>query len=187
MSRSCWFSSPSASSHAARRHVGVGVGVGKRNLEERALSGERGAQLVGGVGDEMTLRLEGRFQALEEVVECPSELGELIVWAVKIEPAVKVGCRDLSRGRGDGSKRAEESAGEPPRSSKRNGCDREDDGGRAEIEVVVGAALLSSGARSGPSCHRACPEEEVGRLEEDAGPDQVPRLSRRGILRRRGA
>jgi hypothetical protein len=37
----------------------AGVGIAEGELEQGALEGERGAQLVGGVGDELSLRLEG--------------------------------------------------------------------------------------------------------------------------------
>ena len=59
--------------------VGVGVRVGEGDFQEGSLAGERGAQLVGGVGHEVALRLERGFEAPEEVIEGVAELGELVV------------------------------------------------------------------------------------------------------------
>ena len=94
--------------------VGVGVGVGEGDLEEGPLAGERGAQFVGGVGDEVTLRLERGFEAPEEVVEGLAELGELVFGAVEAEAAVEVGGGDLLCGSVHGAERAKEPAGDPP-------------------------------------------------------------------------
>ena len=47
----------------------LGVGVAERELEQGALERERGAQLVGGVGDELPLRVERRLETGEQPVE----------------------------------------------------------------------------------------------------------------------
>ena len=65
--------------------LGVGVGVGEGDFEQGAQAGEGGAQLVGGVGDEVSLGVEGGFEAGEEVVEGVAEFGELVLWAVEAE------------------------------------------------------------------------------------------------------
>jgi hypothetical protein len=46
--------------------VDRGLGIGQRHLRHGALAGERRAQLVGGVGDELALGLEGGLQPGEE-------------------------------------------------------------------------------------------------------------------------
>ena len=51
------------------------VGVGEVGLEQRSLERERGAQLMGGVGDEAALCGEGGLEAVEQIVECAGELG----------------------------------------------------------------------------------------------------------------
>ncbi len=106
---------------------------------------------------------------MEEIVEGPSERGELIIWALKVEPAVEVGGGDLL-GRGcDGAERAEESAGEPPGGGKRDGYDDQDDDRGAGVELVNGCGVLGDRAVPAGSARLAVPEEEVPRLEEDAG------------------
>jgi hypothetical protein len=60
------------------------------------LQGERGAQLVGGVRDELPLRLEGGFQALEQIVQRGTEPAQLVVG----EPAVEIACGDSAGGVG---------------------------------------------------------------------------------------
>jgi hypothetical protein len=52
----------------------AGVWVVERELEHGALRSERGAQLVGGVGDEVPLRFKRRVKAPEQVVERVPEL-----------------------------------------------------------------------------------------------------------------
>ena len=51
--------------HVRRR----GPGLGQRDIEPDSHGGERGAQLVRGVGDELALGLERPLQAAEQVVE----------------------------------------------------------------------------------------------------------------------
>ena len=55
-----------------------GIGVAERHLGDRALACERRAQLVGGVGHELALRLEGRLETAEQPVEGAAELVELV-------------------------------------------------------------------------------------------------------------
>ncbi len=58
-----------------------GVGVVERDLQERPLGSEGGTQFVGGVGDEVTLRLERPVEPPEQVVEGVPELLELVLRA----------------------------------------------------------------------------------------------------------
>jgi len=67
------------------------AGVVERNLEEGALSRQGGAQLVGGVGDEVPLGLEGGFEPCEEAVEGVSEFLELVFRAVEGQALVQAG------------------------------------------------------------------------------------------------
>jgi hypothetical protein len=67
------------------------VGVVERNLEERALGRQGGAQLVGRVGDEMPLGLESGFEPREEAVEGVPELLEFVRRAVEGEALVQAG------------------------------------------------------------------------------------------------
>ena len=55
------------------------VGVGQRHLRQSLQPGERRAQLVRGVGDELALCLEGRIEPFQQPVERVAELLELVV------------------------------------------------------------------------------------------------------------
>ena len=57
----------------------AGVRILEGELEHGALRCERGAQLVGGVGDEVPLRFERRVEAPEQVVQGVPELLQLVV------------------------------------------------------------------------------------------------------------
>jgi hypothetical protein len=65
------------------------------------------------------------LQALEQVVERSSELGELVVWAADAQTPAQVRGGDLLSGRRDRAQWAQEAAGEPPRA--RQGDDRGDE------------------------------------------------------------
>ena len=54
--------------HLAKR-VNARVGVGERDLDQGALERERGAEFMGGVGDELALCVEGCLESFEERVE----------------------------------------------------------------------------------------------------------------------
>ena len=85
----------------ARVPVGVdaGVGIAESELEQGALEGEGRAQLVRGVGDELSLCFEGCFEAGEQSVDGVAELLELVVGSVEVEPAVEVAGGDVAGGR----------------------------------------------------------------------------------------
>ena len=97
----------------------AGVGIAERELEQGALERERGAQLVRGVGDELSLRLEGRFEPAEQSVDGGAELLELVVGPVEVEPAVEVAGGDLAGGVGDRAQRAQGAAGDHPAEPER--------------------------------------------------------------------
>ena len=50
-------------------------------LDVRPQAGDRGSQLVAGVGDEMALRLDRALERVQRRIEAPGEPGELVVAA----------------------------------------------------------------------------------------------------------
>jgi len=121
-----------------------GVGVRQRDLDDDPLPGQRGAQLVRGVGDEPALRLERRLQPGQQVVDGVAELLELVDRALQGEPFVQVVRRDLAGGRGDGADPAQHPAGDdPPEQDGDEGHDAQRDAGLNEqFAHLVGALLL---------------------------------------------
>src|ERR1700722_17528843 len=81
------------------------VGVGERDVDQRAFVGERGAKFVGDVRRELTLGVECRLEAPEKRVERESELAQLVIGAAEGQAPVKVAGRDLLRGCGDRAQR----------------------------------------------------------------------------------
>jgi hypothetical protein len=59
--------------------VGCGVTVGGRDLRLQAEARQGRAQLVGDVGDELTLRFPGTLEAAEQLVEGVTQFFELVV------------------------------------------------------------------------------------------------------------
>ena len=94
--------------------IGVGVGVGEGDFEEGSQTREGGAQLVGGVGDEVPLGVEGGFKAGEEVVEDVAQFGQLVGGLAEVEALVEVPGGDGPGGGGDGPQGPEEAAGDEP-------------------------------------------------------------------------
>ncbi len=152
--------------------LGVGVGIGERDLQQCPLPGERRAELVGGVRDEVTLRLERCLEPREEAVEDAAEVGELVLGAVKSEPPVQIRGGDLLRGGGDDAQWSEEPAGKPPGSGDRSYDDDDDDASGAGIELLHGRRVWDERGRAVRSAALSAPEEEVLRLEQDAGTDE---------------
>ena len=76
---------------ACRTQTGRGgARVGQGQLEQCALQRDRRAQLVRRIGDEPALWFEGRFQTVEQAIECAAELLELVVGAIECQPFVEV-------------------------------------------------------------------------------------------------
>ena len=116
--------------------------VGQRDLQERLGEHDRGAQLVGGVGHEASLGVEGRFQAAEQSVDGVAEVFELVTGSLEGEAFVEGTIRDPPGGRGhgpDGSQDA--SGGEPSEADRDEGHEGEGDGGLDEELVEVGSLL----------------------------------------------
>ena len=122
----------------------LAVGVAEGELEQGALEREGGAQLVGGVGDELPLRVEGGLEAGEQSVEGGAELLELVVGPLEGEPAVEVARGDVAGGVGDRAQRTQGAAGDHPAEPDReHGHHRERDPGVDQqlVQRRVGLAL----------------------------------------------
>ena len=99
--------------HAAE--VGGGaVGVVEYDVDGCAHDGERGAQLVGGVGDEPPLAVEGALEPVEHVVEGLGQLVELVAWSAQRDPCRQVAFRRGAGGGGDPVQRAQHAPGDDP-------------------------------------------------------------------------
>ncbi len=118
------------------------AGVVERDLEDGALGGQGGAQLVGGVGDEVPLGLEGGFEPREEVVEGVAELLELVLRAVEGQALVQAGRGDPPGRAGDGPDGPQHPAGDEPAGQQgEHGHDGQGDAGVDQELVRVGRAL----------------------------------------------
>ena len=117
--------------HGAQPFV-AGVGVGERDLDQRALVGERRAQLVRDVGGELALGLERGLEPLEQRVEGAAELAQLVVGAAQGEAPVEVAGGDLPRGGGDRAQRPQRAAGDEP--AEPGGEQRHDREGDARLD-----------------------------------------------------
>ena len=141
-----------------------GFRVGDRDLEQGAPGGERGPQLVRGVGDEMPLRLKRCLQAREQVIKGLPELGELVVAAAQVQAAVQVARGDVPGGRGDRPQGPHEATRDQPADPDReHGHDRDqgharripawlirhggDDGGDG-LPLLAAVRQVAWGARS---------------------------------------
>jgi hypothetical protein len=90
------------------------VRVVEGDLEHGPSECERGAQFVGGVGDEAALGLERGFQPGEQVVDGVGEASQLVVGAAQRQAFVQVSLGDLpSRVRHE-TKRSQHPAGDDP-------------------------------------------------------------------------
>ena len=126
--------------------------VAEGDLYQGALSGEGGSKLVGGVGDEVPLRLEGGLEAGEEVVEGVAELFELVLRPVEGQALVQAGRGDPLGRAGDGPDGAQHPAGDEPAGQEgEDGHDGQSDS-RVDQELVrVGRALR--GLDGSSLCH----------------------------------
>ena len=101
---------------------------------------------MGGVGDEVALGLEGRFETAEQIIEGLAQLGQLVGWPVQSEAAVQVGGGYLARGRVHGAQGAQEPACDPP--GEPHGDDRGDhrDDQWSHVEVLADDGVVGAGA-----------------------------------------
>ena len=95
-----------ASWQAAWSELEGDVRVGEGYLEEGLAEHERGAQFVGGVGDEASLGVERRFEAGEKPVDGVAEVLQLVVGAGECEALVQVALGDLTSGGGHDAERS---------------------------------------------------------------------------------
>jgi hypothetical protein len=96
------------------------VGVGQGYLEEGLADHERGAQFVGGVGDEASLGVERPFEAGEKPVDGVAEVLELVVGAGECETLVQVALGDLTSGASYDPQRSQDPARDEP--ARQHGC-----------------------------------------------------------------
>ena len=125
-----------------RAGIEAGVRVGERDLDQRSLAGQRRAQLVRGVGDELALGFERRVEPLEQFVEGVAEFLELVLGPVERETLVQARGGDPLRRAGDGPDAAQHPAGDEPAGQEgKHRHDRQGDP-RVDQELVrVGGAL----------------------------------------------
>ncbi|HYZ77910.1 MAG TPA: hypothetical protein VE596_11110 [Gaiellaceae bacterium] len=120
---------------ARSKRLDGGIRVAERDLGECLSTGERGAQLVRGVGDELPLGGEGGFQAIEKVIEGVGELLQLVVGAGERKPPVEIAGRDLASTVVERAQRPEDApGGEPAEQDRGRGHQREGDPGLLEQE-----------------------------------------------------
>ena len=136
----------------------VRVRVGERDLDQGSLACQRRAQLVRGVGDELTLRLERSFEPPEQVIEGVPEFLELVLRAVEGQALVQAGGGDPPGRAGDGPDRSQHPAGnEPAGKEGEHGHDRQSDSRVDQKLVRVGSALCGlDGPCLGHLVHGLC-------------------------------
>ncbi len=116
--------------------------VGQRDLDQGSLAGQWRAQLVRGVGDEVTLRFERSVEPPEQVIEGIPEFLELVLRAVEGQALMQTGGGDPSGRAGDGPDGSQHPAGnEPADQEGEYGHDRQGDSRVDQKLVRVGSAL----------------------------------------------
>jgi hypothetical protein len=105
------------------------------DLDRGPLDGERGAQLVGGVGDEAALAGDRPLEAFQHRVEGVGQLLQLVAGARQRDPLlVQVGQGQATRGGRDPVQRPQHPPGQPPSRGDRH--DRQDgDGDRRDAPL----------------------------------------------------
>jgi hypothetical protein len=88
----------STSSHPEGGRTGLGIGEG--DFEHGAFEGDRGAQFMGGAGDEVPLGVEGGLQPLEQAVDGVAQVFELVAGAADGQPLVQAVFGDRAGGGG---------------------------------------------------------------------------------------
>ena len=117
-------------------------GFGHRHVERGPHSGERRAQLVRGVGDELALERERAVESVEQLIEGVCEFLELVVGAGEVQTLVQVGGGDLPGGRRDRAQRPQEPPGHQPTDREQGpGHDCQADPGSDQELMLVGAVL----------------------------------------------
>ncbi len=122
MRRSCRELEASSSSRTGRSDAGIAP-VRHRDLQQRAVDGQRGAQLVGGVGDEPALAVEGVVEAFQHRVERVGQVLDLVVRpGHRDAPVQRVGGQ-AAGGLGDALQQVEGAPGHVPPDRQRDEAD----------------------------------------------------------------
>jgi len=100
------------------------LGLGQGHVQRGPHGGQRGTQLVRGIGDEPALRGEGAIQPSQQPVDSVAEFLELVVRAGQRQPLVQVLLGDALGGGGHLPHRAQRPAGHDPAERQRR--DRHD-------------------------------------------------------------
>ena len=111
-------------------------GLSEHDVDRRAHDRERGAQLVGGVGDEPLLALERGLEPAEHLVERLGQFAELVAGAAQRDPRREVVFRRGAGGRGDPVHRAQRPPGGDPAEDRGEG----DDHGERDQRVLAAGA-----------------------------------------------
>ncbi|OLB80431.1 MAG: hypothetical protein AUI14_06750 [Actinobacteria bacterium 13_2_20CM_2_71_6] len=96
--------------HRVRRQVSGG----QRHVQLGAHHGQRGTQVVGGIGDQAPLRVDAGFEAVEHRVECLRQPADLVGDLRHGYPLVEPVHADPPRPVGDRRDRPQRQAGHPP-------------------------------------------------------------------------
>ena len=128
-----------SSSPAIEVALEVGVlGAQARRLQAQAQPGERGAQLVRGVGDEVALGVERAHEPVGHVVEGVGDL-DLLGRAGRRGARAQVARRDLARRARQAAQRTRQRAGDRPREAQ---AERQHGGAEGEQRDDVAAHLV---------------------------------------------
>jgi hypothetical protein len=107
--------------------------------------GQRGAELVGGVGDEAALAVEGAVEALQHGVEGVGQVLELVVGPLQGDALLQVAVGDPAGGGGDVLQRPQRPPGQQP--AEPSGGDADDPEGdqRGEQHRAQGVVAVLFG------------------------------------------
>ena len=109
---------------------GVGVRVGEAYVYQRPQPGQRGAQLVRGVGDESSLRVERGREPAQHFIEGVGQLFDLVPGSAQRDAFVEVALGQAVRRGGHGAERAQRPGrGEPADRGCQRGREGKRDGG----------------------------------------------------------
>ena len=107
-------------------------GLSEHDVDGCAHDGERGAQFMGGVGDEPLLALEGGLEPVEHLVEGLGEFVEFVAGTAQRDPRRQVVFRGGAGGRGDPVHGAQRPSGGDPAEDRGEG----DDHGKRDQRVL---------------------------------------------------
>jgi len=111
-------------------------GVGQSYLQKGLAQHQRGAQFVGGVGDEPSLGVERHLEAGEKPVDGVAEVPELVVRAGERETLVQVALGDLTGGGGHHPERPQDPPRGEPAEQHGRPHDGDDDDARNDEELA---------------------------------------------------